>query len=836
MISDKIDFDHHLRPVRQFIDGIASRSLKPSKEEFRLKDISRNDAHFISNKIIPNQTWSKSLLYWMLEEDLLISSIRYKQSFEEIDRIDFAYERMGDIFKVISFLRLEPKEQRSILNKIIISKTTQSYNFLVALSSIIPDWYESSKEIFDIYSSQFDSNEKMKAAYMDSLNYRCIESTNVLKILSNKIFRIVPDMTFFNPFLDNIHKEKSSLNAKLLHEMLLKLSFVELNQRWTHTINVLYKEGKLELYYSIDKVLNIKKSLKKERYNYLVFLCWLLSSSYPVVRDRVTRVITHILNANTSLTIKLIEQFKDVQDLYVLERLMCAVYGTILLSEDKDYIKDIANAIISYIFKATIVPPHIHLRHYARLIVERAYYLKLIDEADYKLSNPPYGSDISEIAPLDDESIKQLGNSNGTELMLYSIGLMGDGTHVSSDFYRYTLGGNSRIHSVFSKINKSVATKLVKEESFYTVDEFARIICNEVRLMGWNDEIGKLDNGEYSHNRHENKKERIGKKFQWLGLYSAIAKLIDNNYVNSYWNKDVVEYNNPFDIGYGDYFDPTLEIPELNSPTNINKYLTINKQDFTPEESNKKWLASDKDKLVIRNFIAKDISKNDWVRVSGIDTWNVNNDGMKKELFYRYDTYFIDSDKLSQFIEWGKKQNFYGRWMPEKRDCIEFRLKEYIWCSTYIKQEIEWNESVGKGCPCEVITTTLTHLQEDFTGLKDDDNRSHTTALPCEEFFKKMNLHMSNQRGIILDSSDSPAVIDVDVIDDSSNGLYIRKDILDMYLSSNNKTLVMCVLGNKEIISGMHMINNVDISGFYHYDAETGYNGDMSVVMDKEED
>lgn len=829
-ISDKIDFDHHLRPVSKFIDAMASLSLKEKNKEFWLKDISRNDSHSIGNKIIPNRTWRNSLLCWMLEEDLLISSIRYDQPYEKIDRIDFAYERMGDIFKAISFLRLQQKEQLQILNKIIKSETLQSYNLIVALSSIIPDWDRQNKEIFDIYPSQFNSNLIMKAAYMDSLDYRCVESSTILKILSDKIFRTVPDVTFFKPFLNNIHKEKNSLNAKLLHEILSKLSFAELNQRWTHIINVLYNERKLEPYYSINKVLNIEKSPIEERYNYLVFLCWLLSSSYPVVRDRVTRIITHILKSNTSLTIRLIEQFKDVQDLYVLERLMCAVYGTILLSEDKDYIKDIANAIVSHIFKATIVPPHIHLRHYARLIVERAYYLKLIDEADYKLSNPPYGSDISEIAPLDDESIKQLGNSNGTELMLYSIGLMGDGTHVSSDFYRYTLGGNSRIHSVFSKINKSVATKLIKEESFYTVDEFARIICNEVRLMGWNDEIGKLDNGEYSHNRHENKKERIGKKFQWLGLYSAIAKLIDNNYVNSYWNKDVVEYNNPFDISYGDYFDPTLEIPELDNSKDIEKYLIIKKQSFIPEESYEEWIKSKNDKLVVQNFIPKDINGYDWVRVSGIDTWSANNDGVKKELFYRYDTYFIDSDKLSQFTEWGEKQNFYGRWMPEIRDCLKFRLKEYIWCSTYVKQEIEWNESVGRGCPCEVTTTTLTHLQEDFSGLKDDDNRSHTTALPCEEFFKKMNLHMSNQRGIILDSSDSPAVIDVDVIDDSSNGLYIRKDILDMYLSSNNKTLVMCVLGNKEIISGMHMIDNVDISGFYHYNAETGYNGDMHII------
>lgn len=830
LISDKIDFDHHLRPIRQFIDNIASRLLKPSKEEFRLKDISRNDAHVISNKIIPNRTWSKSLLYWMLEEDLLISSIRHNQPLEEMDRIDFAYERMGDIFKVITFLRLQQKEQTQILNKIIKSKEAQAYNFLVALSSIIPDWDDQKKEIFDVFSSQFNSSWVLKEAYMNSLDYRSIESEKVIDILSNKIFRTIEDKTFFIPFFNNVHKEDTKLNAKSLHKILSELSFAELNQRWTNTINTLYKERKIELYYSIEEIQSIKTQPIEERYNYLVFLCWLLSSSYPVVRDRVTRIITHILNANTSLTIKLIEQFKDVQDLYVLERLICAVYGTVLLSEDNSYIRDVANTVLSSIFKDRTAPPHIHLRHYARLIVERAYYLKLVNETGYRLSLPPYNSDISVITILDDENIIKLGTSNGTQLMLYSIGLTGDGTHVSSDFYRYILGGNSRTHSVFSKINRNGATKMINKDEYFTVNEFAKIICNEVKLMGWNDELGKLDNGEYSYNRHENKKERIGKKFQWLGLYSAIAKLADNNYLNSYWERDLIEYDNPFDISYGDYFDPTLKIPELDNTTDIEKYLMIKKQSFIPEESYEDWIKSENDKLVVQNFIPKDINGDDWVRVSGIDTWSANNDGIKKELFYRYDTYFIDSDKLSQFTKWGKVQNFYGRWMPEKRDYIRFRLYEYIWCSTYVKEKIEWSENPGGGCPCEVTTTTLTHLQENYTGLMDDENRSHTTALPCEDLFLKMNLHMSKQRGVILDDTNAPAVIDVNNIDNSSNGLYIRKNILDKYLSMNKKSLVACVLGGKEMISGMQMINNMDISGFYHYDSKKGYIGDLHII------
>ena len=204
LISDKIDFDHHLLPVRKVIDGIASVSLKSSREEFRLKDISRIDAHSVSNKIMPNRPWSKSLLYWMLQEDLLISSIRYHQPYEETDRIDFAYERMGDIFKVIAFIKLQLKEQIKLFNKIIESNSTQAYNFLVALSSILPDINDNNKEIFDIYPLQFDKSDRMRLAYMESLNYRSIESGKAVSVLKDKIFRRIEDKKFFSSFLDNI--------------------------------------------------------------------------------------------------------------------------------------------------------------------------------------------------------------------------------------------------------------------------------------------------------------------------------------------------------------------------------------------------------------------------------------------------------------------------------------------------------------------------------------------------------------------------------------------------------------------------------------------------------
>ena len=406
------------------------------------------------------------------------------------------------------------------------------------------------------------------------------------------------------------------LNATFLHEILYELDFAELNQRWTNSINSLFDEGKLENYYSLDKVRSIEGQKSEEQYNYATFLCWLLSSSYPVVRDRVTRIVTYMLNIDTSFAARLLEQFKDVKDLYVLERLLCAIYGSILLSEDNEYIKDVANSVISSVFKKEIVPPHIHLRHYARLIVERAYCLELVDGKEYAQSTPPYNSKIDVMPILTEEQISYIGTSKGTELMLYSIGVMGDGSHVQSDFFRYILGGNSKINSMFSKIRRD---KKDDADSYYSIEELARMLCNEVKLMGWSDKIGELDNGKYSHNRHENKKERIGKKFQWLALYSVIAKLVDNNHINN-----TNDYRIPSDINFNDYFDPTIPIEEVTESDSDHMQLIITEKEPIIDNDNT-WFDTFNDKPNTNSFVAKDNKGAIWVRISGIDVYKNGN-------------------------------------------------------------------------------------------------------------------------------------------------------------------------------------------------------------------
>ena len=167
--------------------------------------------------------------------------------------------------------------------------------------------------------------------------------------------------------------------------------------------------------------------------------------------------------------------------------------------------------------------------------------------------------------------------------------------------------------------------------------------------------------------------------------------------------------------------------------------------------------------------------------------------------------------------------------MPEVRDLTNFRLNEYMWCSTYKTSDIT-KETPDHDCPCEVEVTTITHIQENLKGFENEDEQNHNTALICEDFMSKFNLKIGNKRGFIFDENNKVAVVDSSYLNSDVNGLYVRKDLLDKYLCDNKKALVMCVLGDKNIYGGLHITSNIDLTGYYYYTIENGYQGSIRKV------
>ena len=111
-----------------------------------------------------------------------------------------------------------------------------------------------------------------------------------------------------------------------------------------------------------------------------------------------------MLHSRPQVLVKVIEQFLEVDDLYVLERLYAVAYGVAMVSNNTKEIGELANKIYEWLFKEGKPPVHILLRDYARGAIEIASHLgTLSDNVDIDKIRPPYKSDWNLDIPTEEE-------------------------------------------------------------------------------------------------------------------------------------------------------------------------------------------------------------------------------------------------------------------------------------------------------------------------------------------------------------------------------------------------------------------------------------------------
>lgn len=166
-------------------------------------------------------------------------------------------------------------------------------------------------------------------------------------------------------------------------------------------------------------------------------------------------------------------------------------------------------------------------------------------------------------------------------------------------------------------------------------------------------------------------------------------------------------------------------------------------------------------------------------------------------------------------------QNFYGRWMPERRNgSIDYLWNEYPWAETYkrtLRDVDDW-ENPDKGATFKINLSYEAQLQEEWIGLDEAEMYLKEVSIPNHLVMEALNLYTA-ERGVIRAKSDNTIVARNFSIG-KMNGLVMRKKYLDQYLSDNNLALVFYSLGEKYIIQKgtyQSMGQRYDLSGAYCY-------------------
>lgn len=836
--------------LKHLIYMISELKLNQGKKSITKKDIL--ELGFWNTYGLTN---SKTPFIASLEKSgLLISSVSDETEYcflgynllEDFICAKLIIEKYADKVNVKTYLQQE-------LLKIENGKITNYSNqdiFIVVCSLYAEKFNEECIDIINSLSNEFDKNT-IKENYINSYLWRkssTVDSDAFLRFLNKN--NVTPDKVW-RVFIENSTKPNHPLNAELLHEVLMKKPINIRDYIWTTYINRLADEEErlFQLVDLFDKG-NCLNGLTATNIKLLLILfSWLLTSSNRILRDKASKAMIELLKTNFSLCKTLLETFETINDPYVIQRLYGIVFGACMKRTQKYEVeyRELSEYVYNTIFNKDTVYPDILLRDYARLILERWLYEfdddnKTIDIVKIK---PPYRSE--EIPDVKREEYYQentpYSGFNSIAMSMLPNGVEGLGWY--GDFGRYVF--QSAVED-FDDIDM--------ENIYHYAMQFIR------DGLGYNDKLlGEYDSSRkyYYSDRHQTCKiERIGKKYQWIAMYNILARISDTNLIKG-WDDESHSYQGAWEPYVRD-FDPTLNCNFL-MPSNLPIFdLLENKTDeFAPSNNESEIREWAKTTCALfdchSKLMLKDTSGQSWVLLKQykdiknkqymLDNHSIGFANGSQEIWAMSHGYIVKKSEFDILKNDLEKKNFMGRWFPEAYDVYQIFNREYAWSPSYkhffgeywIDYEVETDEKIIKKYPDEIID-----LVKLYNGKNDEENNevaqdeqewdlvetiketlgqvmptsSHlmweenydasqekTTAfdIPCKDILDYLQLEQNEYDGYFYGKDGTLVSFDgnlANIVD----GLLIRKDYLDKYLSENGFRLFWACLGEKQFFLG----------------------------------
>lgn len=399
-------YDERDKKVSEAINALAKRM---AKEKSRL--LSRDVAQEIVNQIFTVDDSDRSL-FIQLEKEGLISLIEQKSrplaSRQWFCR--FTFERIADFLIALFFLEeiedsqpnvtnlnsLRSIEQISnIISSDLLNETIdENKGLLEAFSIILPEKFN--LELTDVIKN-VDRYKFLLPSISAGFQWRAIES------FSEKTRDLVYEgLSKFNcsaAILDSLFGiavvPNHPLNAELINDLLSQQDLTTRDPFWCGSLHEDFEKRK-GAWRLIEWSLKADLSSFSEETSRLwaLFLSWCCAASDRRVRDRATKGLTRLFMGHPNVIKATLTRFFDVDDDYVLERVSLSVYSSILLVDDNDLLKDIANTIYNQIFDVGNIPENALIRDWFRLIIELAYDRHLLNETvNINKFRPPYNSE-----------------------------------------------------------------------------------------------------------------------------------------------------------------------------------------------------------------------------------------------------------------------------------------------------------------------------------------------------------------------------------------------------------------------------------------------------------
>jgi len=719
-----------------------------------------------------------------------------------------------------------------------------NHGLMEALAIQIPE--KINKEIYEcVELKEFPSVinvflESLKWRRLDTITDKCNGFINAY---------IIKDSDYFELFIDIIISvttiEKHYFNAYFLHYYLLKFSLADRDSFWAYYLKYKFSDDDpvkrlLDWAWNDDKKDNISDEVMKLT---SITLAWFLSSPRRDLRDASTKALISILQSRITVLIEILTVFETINDPYILERLYAVAYGCTLRTAQTDKICNLAEYVFKLIFnKNDEIYPHILLRDYARNIIEYAAFLNINLSFDISKVRPPYKSHFT-INEISNEQIDEKYKSTkdekkrGQDSILSSmVTEYSRGMGRYGDFGRYVFEYKFNYYEIEPRILSNMAIELIFKKYGYLEEKH-----------------GNYDASLPYNGRRSKDTERIGKKYQWIAMHELLARVTDNYKKQSKYDYDHegnTPYNGPWEPFVRD-IDPTFlkqQIGNLKQNDLNNNYWWKKEFKFNFNSSQDEWISNKEDISAFKHIIdLKDNNNNNWLIIQAYPEWSeprkigekrLNRE--EKEVWLHIRSYICKKKDLSKIIEWAKKQNFSGRWMPENSDKYVLFLREHYWAPAYkycMEEDHQGNmvdiwENIKDKTTGKIISSVIIPTEE-YTWEKDVDfsiDESFSFIIPSKYLFDNLKMKYSDKEGEYLDQDNNLICYNPSVEYKTKQYFLIRKEPFQKFLHENDLEIFWTFLGEKQILGGdfSRFHGRLDFSGVYHMQNDGTIVGSMN--------
>ncbi len=504
--------------------------------------ISESAARQITETVFPVVKESDSLFRALVSEGVVMELAPLTEDAAE-GEVRFTFERVWDYFVAEHYARAaDPTRLRGLLSDEEWCEDNAGVVEMLAL--LLPA--SGLGEILD-FSPQGEQRYAVREAFLRAIPWRSAETSTTRTwelfdsfVSIKKPFAALPVLLRFAP------NPSHPRNADWLDGWLRGLRMCDRDQTWTHLVNNqlylhLHQTEANELGELLTWAEKVRTDLLSDEQTRLLAtaLAWCLTSSCRKGRDRVSYALIRLLRSRRALTVRWAEHFLDVEEPYVLERVLFVAAGVAMATPEGDSsLAALCRCVHTHVFAGDHVEPHLLARHYAREVCEQALAKEALPSGiSIESFRPSYRSrwpkiwstarvdklDVDHHLDQRDRGLSEVLSSTRTEQM-GSYGRWG----------RYVMG--SVMHRFQDRRRRQMP---VGRGARLFDDRIARrYVIQRLHEIGWRPGMKDkmLDTPYESY--HRPALERLTKKYQWIALQEFLGFLSDHFHLRAEFREE----------------------------------------------------------------------------------------------------------------------------------------------------------------------------------------------------------------------------------------------------------------------------------------------------------